>query len=158
MKNVLLLAVLALLCIPAPTVAAQSQLDVPTQLEYIDAQVDVFVPFLQSFQVNYYAQNGRYFQALTSHNTPPEGVAPPDDLNSAPTDETVALAALWAYAALPAATNFSFSVDTYDGPDGPGYVLNVETMINDEVWTRSINFGPEAWRGAEWFHPEPFNF
>ena len=153
-KYLTLLVLLALLSVAAqPERVAAAQADhYPAVLKYVDAQLEVFVPYLIEYQDGYYLDNGFYFQALQSHHTPPDGVQPPDDPNSHPTDQAEALAALWSYSQLPASINWSLRVDTYNGPDGSGYVLTVETSIGIHVWSRSINYGPvsEDWRNHDW--------
>jgi hypothetical protein len=134
-----------------PVSGALAANDNPKVLEYIDAQVEVFAPMLETYQDDYFAANGTYFQALASHSSPPEGDANPDGLPSHPTDQAEALADLWDYAGLPASVNWSFRVDTYDGPDGPGYVLTVGCSHGNDHWQRSINYGPESYRTVDWF-------
>jgi len=148
-KLIFVLSALCLLLAPLGVAQAQGA-TVPEQLAYTDAQVAVFLPLLDDFQVGYYATNGTYYQALLSHSTPPVGVEPPTDPNARPTDQAEALAALWSYAGLPAALNWSFSVSTYSGDSGPGYVLNLLTVVDGQTWTKSINRGPETWRDQEW--------
>jgi hypothetical protein len=149
MKRIALSLLLASVLFLAVPVGAQTAR--PSQLDYIDAQLDVFTPRLADFQANYLAANGVYFQALVSHATPPAGVAPADNLYAAPTDQAVALATLWVFADLPAEIGWSYRVDTYYGPDGPGYVLTAEASIDGQRWIRSENYGPDAWRAAPWY-------
>lgn len=148
-----LITLLALFSTAAP--AAASQVQYPAELEYIDAQIAIFLPKLDSFEYQYFTQTGAYWQALQSHDTPPEGVALPDDLNKIPTDGDVSLAVMWDYAALPEQIGWSWRVDTYSGTDGAGYVLNISTTIEGVQWFMSINRGPEQWRGADWYSFQP---
>lgn len=153
---------IAMLIIPV-TGASASQVSFagPAELQYYDAQIDVLLPRLAVFQANYYAVNGRYYQALTSHAAPPEVPEVPDMITEHPTDQPEDLALFWeTFAELPAALAWSFSIDTYSSPDGDGYVLNVDTVIDGDTWARSINFGPasEDWREADWYKVTPFIF
>lgn len=152
---VALLLALALTLAVSPTSAQTAR---PSQLDYIDAQLDVFLPCLADFQASYLATNGVYFQALVSHATPPAGIAPADNLYSAPTDQAVALATLWEFAQLPEEIGWSYRVDTYYGPDGPGYVLTAETSIGGQRWIRSDNYGPDDWRSAGWYPYVEYEF
>lgn len=130
--------------------------ELPGQLAYIDADINVFVPYLEDYQDEYHSIHSHYFQSLASHNTPPSGATAPDNLESHPEDQTEALSELWDYANLPDEIAWSFRVDVYDGPNGDGYVLVVETTVDNNVWHRSINFGPETYRNNDWFELEPF--
>ena len=139
--------------------AAQVEYSGPAELQYYDAQIDVLMPRLEAFQATYYAVNGRYYQALTSHATAPDVPAVPDAIDVSPTDQPETLALFWDdIAELPDTLAWSFRIDTYSAPSGDGYVLTVETVIDGETWTRSINPGPasEDWRAADWYQVIPF--
>jgi hypothetical protein len=124
----------------------------PAELEYYDAQIAVLLPRLDDFQYQYHVTNGRYFQALQSHSSAPEVPTVPDGIEASPTDQPEALAYFWStFAELPDLLAWSFRIDTYSGPLGDGYVLTVETVVNGQTWTRAINYGPDAWRNAEWY-------
>lgn len=155
MKKLFVLSLVALLAFAAVVPASASQVQYPAELEYIDAQIAIFLPRLDAFEYQYFTQTGEYWQALQSHDTPPAGVEIPDNLNSIPTDGTTSLAVMWDYAALPVALGWSWSVSTYSGPDGLGYVLTVSTAIDGVQWRKSINRGPEQWRGADWWLFDP---
>jgi hypothetical protein len=130
-------------------------LGTPPQLDYIDAQVQVFDARLQTFQADYVAQAGEYYQALQSHATAPAALAAPDDLTDHPTDQATALAALWTDTGLPVELGWAFSVSTYNGPSGMGYVLTISTVIDGTEYRRQINHGPEDWRAADWYAVSP---
>ena len=131
----------------------------PNELAYYDAQINVLLPRLEAFQAQYYAVNGRYYQALTSHTSAPDVPEVPDAINQSPTDQPEDLALFWdTFAELPDVLAWSFRIDTYSGPDGAGYVLTVETVVNGETWRRSVNYGPDTWRAAEWYLVTPFEF
>jgi hypothetical protein len=159
MKKIFLLTlVLALLLSASPALAQANDMS-PSQLAYTDAQVDILLPRLEQYQAQYYYRNGQYYQALVSHSTAPNVPTPPDGLSNAPTDQLENLAYFWdVFATLPEELSWSFSIDTYSGPDGDGYVLNVETVINGETWKRAVNYGPDSWRAADWYLVVPFNF
>lgn len=151
-KIVSLVLALMLLSVPASVVSADAQ-QYPSQLEYYDAQINVMLPRLQSFQAQYYGINGRYYQALQSHATAPAVPTVPDAITSSPTDQPESLALFWeAFAELPETLAWSFRIDTYSGPSGDGYLLTVAAIIDGQLWSRAIHYGPDAenWRGYEW--------
>ena len=150
--------VLALTLSASPAFASQANV-YPSELAYTDAQINVMLPRLEQYQAQYYNANGMYYQALASHSVAPAVPTPPDGLSDAPTDQEENLAYFWqVFATLPEQLAWAFSIDTYCGPDGCGYVLNVETVVNGQTWQRAINYGPDAWRGYEWqiFNPDNF--
>lgn len=162
MKRILYLVplLLMLLAVSSPVTSAQAQpVLYPPELEYYDAQIAVLLPRLDDFQYQYHLANGRYYQALTSHATAPDVPEVPDGITSSPTDQDETLALFWSsFAELPEVLAWSFRIDTYSGPQGDGYVLTIETVINSETWTRSVNYGPDTWRTAEWYLVQPFEF
>ena len=152
----ILLLMLAIGIVP---VGAAQQQAFPAELAYYDAQINVLIPRLNNFQAQYYAVNGRYYQALVSHETAPDVPTVPDGITSSPTDQPETLAYFWeTFAELPDSLGWSFRIDTYYGPDGNGYVITISTLVDGETWERAVNYGPEAWRAAEWYHVVPFEF
>jgi hypothetical protein len=130
---------------------AQAQGDPPPQLAGIDAKIQQLIPDLETFQSEYVATKSRYFQALPSHSQAPDSPTAPDRISSRPTDQVETLGYFWNNATtLPAEQNWSISIDVYRGPLGRGYVLNVETKVDGQIWRRSINFGPEPYRHEPW--------
>lgn len=157
-KLFILTLVLALVLSASPAFASQANA-YPSELAYTDAQINVMLPRLEQYQAQYFYANGMYYQALTSHSVAPDVPTPPDGLSDAPTDQEENLAYFWqVFATLPEQLAWSFSIDTYCGPEGCGYVLNVETVVNDATWKRAINYGPDAWRAAEWYMFNPNEF
>ncbi len=153
-KFVTLLSLLLMLAVSVvPVTSAQAQTDqFPAELEYYDAQIDLLIPRLDDFEYQYYIVNGRYYQALESHTTAPEVPTVPDGIESSPTDQPESLALFWdVFAELPDTLAWAFRIDTYSGPDGDGYVLTVSTVVNGETWQRSVNYGPDTWRNANWY-------
>lgn len=147
----ILVLLLALSVSPASAAPAPMLEYTPPQLAYIDAQLSVFLPHLHQFQASYHTGHGQYYQALASHSTPPDSITAPDGLTDHPTYQDADLGELWQAAALPYELGWSFSVSTYDGPSGQGYVLNVVTTIDGRVYQRAINTGPEDYREAPWY-------
>lgn len=165
MKKLLTVTLFLMLAVtsitPAASAASAAQpLYYPPQLEYYDAQIAVLEPRLEAFQETYHVVNGRYYQALQSHTAAPDVPEVPDGIDESPTDQPETLAYFWeTFAALPEELSWSFRIDTYTAPDGDGYVLTVETVIDGETWTKSINYGPtsEDWRASDWYQVVPFS-
>lgn len=152
MKKLSLLFVTVLVLLAsAHTVSAAQTVQYPAELEYYDAQIDLMLPRLVDFQLQYFAVNGRYYQALDSHASAPDVPEVPSQINASPTDQLETLALFWDYAELPDVLAWSYRIDTYSGPDGDGYVLTVSTLIDGAEWKRAINFGPDDWRTADWY-------
>jgi len=136
---------------PVSASPASQSMNVPDQLAYIDAQINVFANHLVGFQQGYKDAHGIYFQSLESHSYAPDVIAPPDGINDRPGYQNETLAVLWSAAALPWEIGWSFSIDTYNGPAGQGYVLNVRVMIGTQEYRRSTNWGPETYRSMDWY-------
>jgi len=153
-QTTVLLLALVLALVGTGAVNAQAAA-YPAELEYYDAQIDLLLPRLESFQWQYHAINGRFFQALESHTSAPDVPTVPDGIQLSPTDQPEALAYFWQYAGLPLTLAWSYRIDTYSGPDGDGYVLSVQTLINGETWQRAVNYGPDTWRSADWYLVQP---
>jgi hypothetical protein len=159
MKRLLPLFVILMLMvsiIPASAAPAAEPRYVPAGLDYIDAQVNVFMGHLATFQDAYLLEHAQYYQSLESHSSAPDTLTPPDGLEDHPTYQNDDLGVLWEAAALPYELAWSFSVGTYDGPDGMGYVLNVSTVLDGKTYSTSINVGPETYRNSEWHEVVPF--
>jgi hypothetical protein len=155
MKKLFVLTTLILMLMASivPTASAAQVQQYPAELAYYDAQINLMLPRLDDFQYAYFVENGRYYQALTSHATAPDVPTVPDGITSSPTDQPEDLAYFWQdVAQLPEQLAWAFRIDTYSGPEGDGYVIIIDTIINGEDWTRSINYGPDAWRNADWYH------
>lgn len=154
MRKILYLTSVLLLVFVAFNVSnvRAAQVEYPAELQYYDAQIDVLLPRLENFQAQYYAVNGRFYQALESHTAAPDVPTLPDGITTSPTDQPEDLAYFWeVFAELPDVLAWSFRIDTYSGPDGDGYVLTVSTLVNGETWQRSVNYGPDTWRAVDWY-------
>jgi hypothetical protein len=159
MKRIFLLTLVLALLLSASPAFAQANDSSPSSLAYTDAQIGVMLPRLEQYQAQYYLVNRQYYQALVSHSTAPDVPTPPDGLSNAPSDQAENLAYFWnVFATLPSELAWSFSIDTYSGPFGDGYVLNVETVVDGQLWKRAVNYGPDTWRAADWYLVVPFNF
>ena len=45
---------------------------------------------------------------------------------------------------------FDYWIDVYEGPSGKGYVVNFETIRAGKKIRKSVNYGPEDHREADW--------
>lgn len=138
---------LAVLCTGAP--CAQAQEELPAQLKYIDAQLDVFIPLAEKYEGEYYQRNQQYYQALGSHEKAPATAEIATDLKAKPTDQLADLGGLWDASGLPASINWSFRIDVAVTPSGPGWQLVVQTTIKDVVWERIYTTIPGN-KSTEW--------
>ena len=126
---------------PAPAVRAA-----------IDQALGDHLAKLLDYQLSLQGQKGGYVQQLASHTTPPADgqLVAPDRLNAGPTDQAEKLADFWQDAKLAPALPYSFRVDVYDGPQGPGYVVTASAILSGQLWERAINTGPETYREQPW--------
>lgn len=142
-SKLLILAILIPMLLSVTTSGVKAQDKLPPQLTYIDAQLDIFVPLLQDYQMDYFKRNGEYYQALGSHSIVPTGADVATDMSKHPTDQLTSLAPLWDATGLPAAIAWSFTINTAKTPDGPGYDLVVQTIIKDITWQCIYSFNPD---------------
>lgn len=121
----------------------------------VDNWVDTRWPTVVARQETFFANRGRYWQGLITHSTIPthtttvDGSSLADRLNSGPTDQNSTWANVfpeWLTDLFPAAV----WVDSYKGPLGYGWTLNVLARYNGNLWRRIVNVGPETWRSMPW--------
>jgi hypothetical protein len=149
MKTRLVLFVALLAALLTPAAPAQAQEELPAQLKYIDAQLDVFIPLTQKYEDEYYQRHQQYYQALGSHEKAPATAEIASDLKARPTDQLADLGGLWDASGLPASINWRFRVDVATTPSGPGWQLVVQTTVKDVVWERIYSTIPGN-KGTEW--------
>lgn len=117
----------------------------------LDGFLDEVFLALQKHQTAYFTgeQRGSYWQGLHLCSMTPEDGATmaPDAADQRPTNETVAWADL---GILPALVPCCCWVDTYAGPQGPGWVLSAAVMVKGVRWMRMRQVGPERWREHDW--------
>ena len=104
---------------------------------------------VQTKQANHLAANGKYFQGiLTPVVTPTDGEETAPDETLKPTDQIHT----WSGATfnLPATIPMAIALDSYDGPNGKGFVGRVEVVINGNRWRRTAQIGPETYRTKAW--------
>jgi hypothetical protein len=116
----------------------------------LDRHITPILIRISQFQTAYYDQHGRFAQVLPLFaNAPSEGIAAlPDRLTDIPTSG-VRGSDLWAFVNL-AAFPANIRIDVYDGPQGKGFVVTLEARFNNQLYTTSINSGPEGYRANGW--------
>lgn len=130
----------------------------PTLVQVRNA-VDNFLaarwPALVSRQDAFFATHSRYWQGLRTHSLTPahttaaDGSALCDMIDRRPSDESGTWRDAfpgWASELFP----MVFSIDAYDGPQGPGWVATVSVLHNGSLYQRSRNVGPEEHRTKGW--------
>lgn len=153
----IILCAAAVLALAAPALAQKTDpgpickdCDVAVAPTDIDPYIEKFAADLDSFQEAFKAQYGIYAQMLSPFAAvPADGKADlPTDILKYPTSGVTA-DAVWKVTGLEAFPA-SIRIDVYDGPRGKGYVLVFDTKFNGQLFTKSINVGPEAYRTTDW--------
>lgn len=138
----------------APGAADDAPLGPPATLAQIDAQIENKWGNFVTWQENYRAANGVYFQGLRSHR----GAVPdsngrgnaPSGLDDRPTDRPHALRDFWNGSGMPNSTLFEIIIDVYSGPAGDGFTVTLLTVDGGQTMRRVLQYGPETWREAAW--------
>jgi hypothetical protein len=86
---------------------------------------------LRAHEDAYFAKHGHYFQLLSS-NKVVDGVDT-DLVLRVPSDAQYTMDTLQSYSSK---VPFQIRVDTYDGPEGNGYVARIEAFINEKTYRR----------------------
>lgn len=154
MRRAFLVFLLFLAFALRPGPASYAQTDKPDPLlAQLEADFLAYWPKLAQFQADFASlHGGKYYQALDSHATPPADgkLETPDKLQTGPTDQAEKADLLWAVAELPSKLAYSVRIDTYDGPQGRGYVVTLTADVGGRLWVRHFNTGPEGWRDQPW--------
>lgn len=111
--------------------------------DQIDAVVDALWSGVVAQQSGYHAQRAVYYQLMWTHAAVPTDYEPPDNLDDRPTDQPA-----HPIQGLPETMRSRMKIDTYGKPDG--WVMTLETSIDGDVWSRSIDCGVDASRSAAW--------
>lgn len=106
-------------------------------------------PAIVSRQDDYFANHGRYWQGLWTHTATPDqtsedGDAPPDNLDSTPTDQPVSWRARWANALDSIPFPARLRIDVYESPEGHGWAATVQIRYGGKTYQRSQGVGPRA--------------
>jgi hypothetical protein len=116
----------------------------------VDAKLTALWPTIQAKQDTYAANhNGRYWQGILTHTvTPSDGVESLPDIGTrCPTDQ---LGDPWPAGIRDVTLPMALVMDVYDGPLGVGYVATVYVRVLGNLYSRSQNVGPEAYRTVNW--------
>lgn len=121
----------------------------------VDAWLADKWPTVVARQQNYFANRGQYWQGLRTHTLYPahtngaDGDAVPDRLDAGPSDQFSTWRNVfpeWDGLPIPCA----LQIDTYDGPQGKGWVATIFVRYNGVLYSRSQNVGPESGRTQPW--------
>jgi len=106
--------------------------------------LDTIVAKIETEQEKYLKVNGTYWQGLSTQDIPSIGQS---KLHRKPTD----VSKDWSDMGLgvPLTSRFSFRTDVYDGPNGKGYTLTIQTPQDGVVYEKVISVGQEQ-RGHNW--------
>jgi hypothetical protein len=122
-------------------------------LEEIGTELDSLYDQFEPLQQTYISSNERYFQGLQTPATVPEDgntIAP--DMSLHPSDQVADWTAFGA--TLPAAMNFSITLNAYYGLQGKGWVAIATVVEDDKTWVKCKGFGPED-RTQDWREIKP---
>jgi hypothetical protein len=122
-------------------------------LEEIGVELDSLYEQFEPLQAAYIPVNDRYFQGIqTPQVIPEDGATTAPDMSLHPSDQVADWTAFGA--TLPAAMNFSITLNIYYGLDGKGWV-SIATVVEDEkTWVKCKGFGPED-RTQDWTEVVP---
>mgnify|MGYP004452357777 FL=1 len=120
-------------------------------LGQIDAGIASYTPIITELQNNYRSQNGHYWQGLFTHSSPPidANTGSPDLLDNSPTDQAISWDDI-AGGVMPAEMLSRIRIDTYSSPQGEGFVIVAEKIVNNTTYQKSYNVGPEDHRNSDW--------
>ena len=125
--------------------------DVQAILGQIDAGIENYMPTIIDLQNQFRQNTGRYMQGLFTHSSPPVdgNTASPDRLSDKPTDQNISWDDL-AEGVVPDQMLSRIRIDVYSSPNGHGFVLVAEKIVDGITYEKSYNVGPEAHRGSDW--------
>lgn len=97
-------------------------------------------------------KSGKYLQFLPTHKSAPADGSGKnaDNLDAKPTDQ----ADSWSSKSIsiPQTSKASYRVDTYESPQGKGYMIVTSVLVGREHWIKCVNVGPEESRDTDWFN------
>jgi hypothetical protein len=117
-------------------------------LEEIGVELDALYGQFEPLQATYLSIHEEYFQGIqTPQVIPEDGATTAPDMSLHPSDQVADWTSFGA--TLPAAMNFSISLNSYEGVAGKGWVA-IATVVEDEkTWIKCEGFGPED-RTQDW--------
>ena len=125
-----------------------------TLKDQCDPLIDTLVTDLVSIQSTYKTANNKYWQGIACVPIlPADGNEESSDLTVKPTDQ----AENWNDESISLASTLPvcLQVDSYDGPQGLGYVVSGVVIEATRTYKRSVNIGPETYRTQIWTDVTP---
>lgn len=112
---------------------------------------DLLATELQSIrdaQSTYFGSKGKYFQGIATNNAPSDLAEVVPDLTKKPTDQ----AESWADVGitLKATLPVKFQVDVYDGPQGKGWTIGAEVIIDGKTYVTRVQGAGNEDRAFDW--------
>ncbi len=117
--------------------------------DQVDPVIDDLVTQLTSIQSTYKTTNNKYWQGIACVPIlPADGNEEASDLTLKPTDQTET----WSDESISLASTLPvcLQVDSYDGPQGLGYVVSGVVIEDTRTYQRTVNVGPETYRTQVW--------
>lgn len=132
------LAVLALMLLASPTIAAEPA---DTQA-VIDAQIATWLPSIETEQAAYYSTYSAYCQLLRTHTAIPTALTTPNNLDAQPPSAN----ANWRDFGLSESEDMraQWKVTVYTSSGQKGWQFITDTYINGVQYQRAVGYGPQA--------------
>lgn len=125
----------------------------------VDAKLDALVTDVSSPQSTYKTANGKHWQGIRCISTiPADGGTLATDLTVKPTDQSedwTNINGAGQGVSVDATLPVCLQVDTYNGPQGHGYVVSGLVVENTRTFSREVNIGPETYREHDWIDITP---
>jgi hypothetical protein len=117
--------------------------------QYIDDAIAIRWESITAKQEYFYQARGLFFQGLLTHTELPKDGAevPPDNAEAKPHYQNESWLDM---GELPPAMAAALRCDTYQSPNGAGYVITAEVEIDGTVYEKAINVGCEEYRSFNW--------
>lgn len=126
-----------------------------TQLE---RRLVELLPTLEANQVQFYMDNGRYWQGLLTHHDAPQQSDTPEDAEPDATDQMPAAEQLGWVDMLPEIQQgipFALSVNRYHGPNGKGWTATAYVKHAGRYYERRITRGEDVPEPEDWHAMDP---
>ena len=125
--------------------------DAQAILAQIDAGIQSYLPTITGLQNQFHQNTGNYMQGLFTHSSPPvdENTASPARLSDSPTAQDVSWEDI-AGDVMPDQMLSRIRIDVYSSPEGDGFVVVAEKIVNSTTYQKRYNVGPETHRNSEW--------
>jgi hypothetical protein len=113
-----------------------------------DTLLSTKFPQLQARQSVYFTNKGRYFQGISTNNTPVDPAEAAPILTRKPADQ----AESWTDVGItmPATIPVRLWIDVYDGPNGKGWTLGAEVIIGTNTFRTCVDGAGNEVRAYDW--------